>query len=180
MKALLLAAAWTIACAAAAIVAFRLAPERRGARLMLVVFLASVPGFVVSVFATPPDLGILPAGLVESSTRLELVFGLWLYTAIFFGGVLQLYNIADRGFSLRILIDIVENGRGGASAADVRRGYGAGRGIEWMLDKRLQGMLENGFIVQQPDGRYLLTGRGQRTARTYRGLKTFLRLGQGG
>lgn len=180
MKGLLLAVTWTIVCAAATVVAFRLAPAHRGARLMLVLFLASVPGFVVTFLATPADLRMLPPALVEASPALELAFGLWLYAAAFFGGVLQLYNIADRGFSLRILIDMVEGGRSGASAADVRRGYGAGRGIEWMLDKRLDGMLENGFIEHQADGRYVLTSRGQRTARTYRRLKTFLQLGQGG
>ena len=146
---------------------------------MLGLFVLTVPAYIVTFLTTPADVYALPAGFVEPAARLELTFGLWLYAATFLGGTLQLYNIADRGFSLRILIDLAEAGVPSRTGDEIRRGYSAGRGIEWMLDKRLQGMLENGFIAQR-GSRYVLTERGRRTARTYWRLKRFLQLGEGG
>lgn len=179
MKAIVLVIVWTAVSTAATVLAFHLAPRVRGARFMIILFVLTVPAYVVTFLATPGDVYALPAGFVEPAASLELAFGLWLYAATFMGGTLQLYNIADRGFSLRILIDLVEAGVPARTGDEIRRGYSAGRGIEWMLDKRLQGMLENGFIAQRGP-RYVLTERGRRTARTYRRLKRFLQLGEGG
>ena len=179
MKAIILVIVWTALYTGATAVAFHVAPRLRGARFMLVLFVLTVPAYVVTFLATPSDVYVLPERFVEPAVGLELTFGLWLYAAAFLGGVLQLYNIADRGFSLRILIDLAEAGVPSRTGDEVRRGYSAGRGIEWMLDKRLQNMLENAFIAQAGP-RYVLTERGRRTARTYRQLKGFLQLGQGG
>jgi hypothetical protein len=97
---------------------------------------------------------------------------LFLYTAGFFGGVLQLYNLADRGFSLRILIDILHAPSGAMRLDDVMSGYGGGRGIAWMYRKRIDGMIATGLVVADAS-RLLLTARGRRAAHLLSLLQDF-------
>src|SRR5712691_12446352 len=87
---------------------FRLIEMRERAMVLLASFVVSLPVFVAAYVLTPVDFGWHPEGL-DSPAWLDLAFGLFLYCAGFFGGVLQLYNLAERGFSLRILTDIAES-----------------------------------------------------------------------
>ncbi len=109
MKGLLLAAASSLLCVAAVTVVFRIVDVRRRAAAMLGIFLATIPLYVSAYALTPADLWLLPERLVEPRSFLCGVFGLFVHAALFFGGWLQVYNLAERGFSLRILIDIDES-----------------------------------------------------------------------
>jgi hypothetical protein len=81
-----------------------------------------------------------------------------------FQGYLQFYFLAERGFSLRILIDIARSGQGGLDKDEVMRAYSGGRGLDWMLSKRLDHLEKAGF-VEVRDGRYVNTSLGARVAR---------------
>ena len=178
MKGVLLAGAASLACLLLITVVLRMAEIQRRARLMVLVFLATLPFFAVAHVLTPPDLGLLPPAWVEASAWIDLGFGLMVYGAAFFGGILQLYNLADRGFSLRILIDIDESRAGALTASEILTAYGGGRGIGWMYQKRIEGLKETGLI--RVSGSTVETSDvGRRLAAVFRALQAFLRVDSG-
>jgi hypothetical protein len=103
-------------------------------------------GFIgSSQHSLQPDLGFLPSEMVMPIAWVDIAFAVFLYGVGFFGGLLQLYNLADRGFSLRIPIDILEAPSQGMRLDDVLQGYSWGRGIGWMYAKRLEDMQTAGL-----------------------------------
>jgi len=175
VKGLLLAAASSLLCVAAITVLFRVVEVRRRAVAMLRVFLATIPIYLVAYALTPADLWLLPSWLVEPRGFLVTAFGLFVHAALFFGGWLQVYNLAERGFSLRILIDIDESAARALSREEEEACYGGGRGISWMLDKRIDGLVSIG-LVEEREGRLVATDKGARTARVFGGLRAFLQI----
>jgi hypothetical protein len=176
VKGIALAIVLTAACFLSVLVALRLLQKRASAALLTVVFLASTPIYVLAFLTTPADLGFLPCWMCQEPEALELAFGLFVYASGFFGGVLQLYNLADRSVSLRILIDIAESPAGELSALEIADSYSQGRGLGWMYRKRLDDLVEHRFI-QVTGGSACLRLRGQRAAALFRYLRTWLRLG---
>jgi hypothetical protein len=174
LKAILIAAAGELACLVAITLRFRLGPITRRAGMMTRVFLLILPLLIGSHLLLPDDCGFLPDVLVTPSRQIDLAFAIFLYTAGFFGGILQLYNLADRGFSLRIIVDILTSSAGVANVDQIMIGYSAGRGMSWMYSKRLEGMLLTNLIIL--DGqRIILTGKGLRAARLFSRLQDSLR-----
>jgi len=173
VKSLLLAGAASAISVLAITMMFRSLRVARRAVAIVTVFVITLPAFTLVHMLTPRDLGFLPGWLTEPSRAADLVFGLVLYTAVFLGGVLQLYNLADRGFSLRILIDLDELGP--MSAPAVAKAYGAGQGITWMFRKRLDGLLRRG-LVHSREGLIQLSDTGDFTARVFDRFRRFLRL----
>jgi hypothetical protein len=174
VKAILLALLAGLLVLVISTVMFRVSSANRSAKTMLLVFLVIAPVLAGLVLLTPADLGFLPATLVNPLTIVDLGFALFLYTAGFFGGLLQLYNLADRGFSLRILIDAIELQSGCTSLDQVMSGYSAGKGIAWMYEKRIDGMTATGLIRLEA-GNMELTGKGWRVARAFGWLRDFTR-----
>jgi hypothetical protein len=174
MKSLILASLMTLGEFALVTWIFRSGRVRRRAATMSRLFLASLPLFIAVHLATPRDLGILPVSLSEPSRAADLAFGLLVYGAAFFGGILQIYNLADRGFSLRILIDLDEVSGGPLSAEEIAERYSEGRGLEWMFTKRLEDLVEQGLVTIE-GGVVRNSARGARTAALFDRLRTFLR-----
>jgi hypothetical protein len=145
-------------------------PGGKGAGTWLLIYFAILPVFAAVHLLTPPDLGVLPSAFQIPIPIIDLGFFFFLYTVGFFGGVLQLYNLADRGFSLRILIDIQHAPQGVVTLEEVMKYYSAGRGIAWMYRKRVQGMIATGLVVEN-DGQLVLTDRGHRVARLFSWLQ---------
>lgn len=175
MKAVILAGLGTLLYLAAVTVYFRVAQPQRRAMSMVKLFLLTLPLFALVYLLVPADLWILPAILVEPNWPVDLAFGLFVYLAGFGGGSLQLYNLAERGFSLRILMDIVEAPTGTMALEDVRRAYSRGRGIRWMFDKRIADM-QSGNMVELHDGNIVAQPRGDRLAVLAAGVREFLHL----
>jgi hypothetical protein len=175
MKAILLAALAELLLFACVSVFLRSGITQRRARLMLIVFLSVLPVLLAVHLPTAPDLGFLPAKLVMPIAWIDIAFAVFLYSVGFFGGILQLYNLADRGFSLRILIDILEAPSQAMRLDDVMQGYSAGRGIAWMYARRLEDMQSAGLA--KVDGETLiLTPKGQRVAKLFTWLQEFARV----
>jgi hypothetical protein len=145
------------------------------ARLMLIAFMSVLPLLLAIHLLTPPDLGFLSAEFVMPIAWIDVAFSVFLYSVGFFGGILQLYNLADRGFSLRILIDILETPSGAMSLDDVMRGYSAGRGIGWMYAKRLNDM-QSGGLARLESECLVLTPKGRRVAKLFKWLQEFARI----
>src|SRR4051794_35627887 len=100
MKAILVAALAELLLLAG--VSWGLRLTHRRARLMLIAFMSILPMLLAIHLLTPPDLGFLSAEFVMPIAWIDVVFSVFLFGVGFFGGILQLYNLADRGFSLRI------------------------------------------------------------------------------
>jgi hypothetical protein len=175
MKAILLAALAELVLFACISAFLRLGVTSRRARSMLIAFLSLLPVLLLTHLVTPPDLGFLPAELAMPIAWIDIAFAVFLYGVGFFGGILQLYNLADRGFSLRILIDILEAPSQTMRLGDVMQGYSAGRGIAWMYAKRLEDMQSAGLA--KVEGEFLvLTPKGERLAEVFTWLQQFARV----
>lgn len=61
----------------------------------------------------------------------------------------QVFSLAIRGFSLRILVDIHD--RGPLTTEQIMTGYSEGRGLDWMFEKRLAG-LESIAMIRREEG----------------------------
>jgi hypothetical protein len=145
------------------------------ARFMLRLFLITLPAGVAIHYLTPDDLGFLPLRWCKTGHGLDLWFFLFLYSACFFGGLLQLYNLADRGFSLRIVIDIDESPSGEMTVDEVVNEYSSGRGIVWMYRKRLDDLLRLELIAL--DGDIVSpTPAGSRVASRFFRMRRFLNI----
>jgi hypothetical protein len=145
--------------------------ERR-ARLLLHVYLICLCALAAIYLATPDDLGVLPRAMVVPSRAAGLLFCGFLYSAGFFGGVLQVYNLADRGLSLRMLIDISLSEAGTMTPLEMTRAYAAGKGLDWMYNKRLDGMVATG-LARWVDDSIQITPKGAGLARLFSRLKIY-------
>ncbi len=175
MKAVILPLVVGLLLFAAISVRLRFARSREPARTLLGLYLALLPVLAIAYFLTPADLGFLSPQFVAPSLPVEFGFAVFLYSAGFFGGLLQLYNLADRGLSLRILIDISESPRGTMTADEVVDKYGGGRGIRWMYEKRIHGIAYAG-LAQLREHRLVLSARGKKLARLFAPLHNFARV----
>src|SRR4051794_8393913 len=99
MKAIVLSGAMTIALLAIATLVLRLWPSNHRARQLTLIYLACFAILALIWQEAPADLGFLAPPLLTEPRWLDLTAALFFFSAAFFGGVLQLYNLADRGFS---------------------------------------------------------------------------------
>jgi hypothetical protein len=175
MKSLILSLVMTVILIIIATILFNRLHTRRRALLLLYIFIATLPVYVIVFLTTPPDLWFLPGTLTDSNYGFALGFGLFIHMAFFGGGTLQLYNLADRGFSLRILIDILESPTRELTLIEILENYGGGKGIDWMYKKRIEGMLENQLIqINQED--IQITDKGMKVAKYFSRMRKFLNL----
>jgi hypothetical protein len=175
MKAVLVAAAMTIVLFVLVSLAFRVRPTPHRAQRMTLIYLGCIVLSALLWLATPADLGFLGASLLVQPSGIDLALMLFFFSAAFLGGVLQLYNLADRGFSLRILIDFVEAGGARVGVDQAAVNYGGGQGLPWMYRKRLDGLLAGGF-VRRDAGAIVLLPKGRRIADLMLALRRFLRV----
>ena len=176
MKAILLAGAFCPLFLLGVTLVFRALPVTRPAVFLLKAWGACVPLLAVVYLLTPADLWLLPDTLLDDPPWFGLVFCLGLWFAGFFGGILQLYNLTERGMSLRMLIDLAQSGDRGMTADEIMRDYSAGQGIAWMYQKRLDGLLE-GRLIRIEDGVIANERRGRRVAGLFQRLRRLLNLG---
>jgi len=162
MKAVIIAALAGLLLFACVSACLRSGITQRRARLMLIAFLSVLPA-------------LLAVHLLMPIAWVDLAFAVFLYSVGFFGGILQLYNLADRGFSLRILIDILESPLQALHLDDVVQGYSAGRGIAWMYARRLEDLQSAGLAKVEGES-LVLTPKGQRVAKVFTWLQQFARV----
>lgn len=174
MKAICLAGAMTLVLFVAASLLLRYRQSAQRARQLTLAYALCLVILAALWRATPDDLGFLSAGLLTEPRWLDLAAAVFFFSAAFFGGVLQLYNLADRGFSLRILIDAMESPHAG-EVDRMMANYSRGQGISWMYRKRMDGLLAGGFVTRS-NGSVLLTAKGARAAALFEALQRFLRV----
>ena len=119
--------------------------------------------------------GVLLAGFGAAQPRPALiVFCLWLILCL---GYLQLVSMVTRSISLRLLLELSDSP--GASRHDLLRGYAAGRGFDWLLEKRLDGLTRLG-LIRRGGSDLAATGRGLASGRVALLAKRLLGLGETG
>jgi hypothetical protein len=175
MKAVIFATAMTIVLLVLVTLAFRLHPTAERARQMTLIYFGCLIVSVLMWFTTSVDLGFLARSLLIEPGWLDLFLMLFFFTAAFFGGVLQLYNLADRGFSLRILIDLEEADSRNIDTEWLIANYGGGKGLAWMYRKRIDGLLDTKLVDRKAE-MIELTSKGERAADVFFAVRCFLRL----
>jgi hypothetical protein len=175
MKGICLASAMTVVLLLLVTLTFRFDPRQHRARQVTVLYVACTVALVGLWLGTPDDFGFLHRSLLIRPGGFDLALALFFFFVAYFGGVLQLYNLADRGFSLRILIDALEDKSGSIDTDRLLTGYGGGQGLSWMYDKRMHGLLEGNF-VRRTDTSIALTTRGARIADLFIRVRQFLKL----
>jgi hypothetical protein len=145
------------------------------ARKMTLTYFCCLIGAVLLWFTTSADLGLLTQSLLIEPPWLDLSLMMFFFTAAFFGGVLQLYNLADRGFSLRILIDFAEADSRIIDIDWLIANYGGGKGLAWMYGKRIDGLLKTNLVEREGE-MIELTSKGERAAAVLVAVRRFLRL----
>jgi hypothetical protein len=175
MKAVILATAMTIVLLVVITMTLRFHQTAQRARQMTLIYFGCVILSVLTWFTTSVDLGFLARSLLIEPGWLDFSLMLFFLTAAFFGGVLQLYNLADRGFSLRILIDIEETDSHPIDADWLIANYGGGKGLIWMYGKRIEGLLATKLVDRKAEV-IELTSKGERAADAFLAVRRFLRL----
>lgn len=145
------------------------------AKFMLILWIFNVP-LLISVYFVSVQCGVMNS-IDNSGVIINLLVTMFFYTAGFFGIILQLYNLADRGFSLRMLIDLLESEHGALNLDGVMQGYSNGNGIAWMYQKRIDGMIINGLITLD-GGLAFITNKGEIVAKMFRRLRILTNLNQ--
>jgi len=84
-------------------------------------------------------------------------------------GYVEFWSLFERSVSLRILIDTAADPEG-LTPDQMARRYAEGRGLEWMMDKRIADLVGSGMLVESTHG-YRLSGRARVVARVFRGLQ---------
>jgi hypothetical protein len=163
MKAICLASAMTVVLLVLVTFCFRLYPSVHRARQMLFVYLFCLAALVALWFAAPDDLGFLDRSLLAEPAWLDFAAALFFFSAGFFGGALQLYNLCDRGFSLRILVDMLEAPTGAVDVDYLTANYSSGRGLVWMYRKRIDDIVAARFI-DRTNKQIILTAKGETVA----------------
>lgn len=88
------------------------------------------------------------SGFLSPTLAEEIIAGF--STVLFFSlGYGEVFSMVCRGFSLRILIDILINGP--FTMDQVVSNYGEGKGVNWMIEKRIKGIESLGLVKWEKD-----------------------------
>ena len=156
------------------VLVFHVGRPRARFRTMVALHAILTVSLLAAYVSTPADLGVLPptratGGAVIGSVNAVLVH--WLL----FMGYSMFYFLVDRGFSLRILIEIRQAPDGALSQAEVATVYPP----ESVVRRRLDEMVEIGRLTRDGD-RYRLSARGRLDARIFGFVKKLFHFGPGG
>ena len=113
----------------------------------------------------------------SSTFGLEMLAGF--STIAFFSlGYAEVFSMICRGFSLRILVDIFLNGP--FSMDQVVSNYGEGRGVDWMMEKRISGIESMGLVKWEKGNLTIASRRALLLGKFGLWFKQILKLGPGG
>jgi hypothetical protein len=91
---------------------------------------------------------------------------------------MEFFSMTARGFSLRIITDIYLHSK--LNPEQLLQEYANGKGIEWMFDKRIQGIIDLGLIKEE-SGQIKLSSKSSFIIAYISNIyKTILKLGKGG
>lgn len=93
-------------------------------------------------------------------------------------GYMEAFSMICRGFSLTIMVDL--HRKPDMDIDQILEQYGNGKGVDWLMTKRLEGLYSLGMIKKNHQTLELLTPRGYLVGRLGLIFKKVLRLQEGG
>ena len=144
MRGLALAVGWMLTVMVVTIIVFHCWSVTRRFRVMCLIFLAGLAGFVTHALLTQPEP--LWAGALRLQPVVEWLNGLYVYGFLFFGIFVQAYGLADRGFSLGILTALYHSSEPAKTRQEMKQLYAGGQGMAYVRQKRILQMVHGGFL----------------------------------
>jgi hypothetical protein len=170
MSGLVLALCSFILCFLAHLVFSHLVSSRGKEPVLVRFMVASIILYGLAYPVVPVDR--LPAPRVLPAL-VDLVTGLAALGFLVLGYV-EFWSLVERSFSLRILIDTATS-PDGRSRSDLAKSYSEGRGLAWMMDKRVEDLVGARMLAASEGGFRLTTG-GRLVARVFSALQRLLRI----
>ena len=90
-------------------------------------------------------------------------------------GYVEFWSLIERSFTLRILLDAVRAPEG-LTREQIADAYSDGRGLDWMMEKRIDDLLGAGMLVKD-EGHVRLTPRARLIAGMFGWIQQILRAG---
>src|SRR5438132_8112969 len=90
-------------------------------------------------------------------------------------GYVEFWSLIERSFTLRILLDAVRAPEG-LTREQIADAYSDGRGLDWMMEKRIDDLLGAGMLVKD-DGHIRLTAWARLIAGTFGWVQQVFRVG---
>jgi len=87
-------------------------------------------------------------------------------------GYVEFWSLVERSFSLRILIDTSAS-PSGLTREDIGQAYAGGRGLGWMIEKRVEDLVGTGMLVRF-GGTYRLGAKSRAVARAFQVLERLI------
>ena len=142
----------------------------RKERALVRFMLAAGVAYVVA-YAPAADLASAVVGPPAVRPAVDFVTGLAAMGFLVLGYV-EFWSLFERSFSLRILID-TNASSSGLTAAEIAEAYADGRGLGWMMEKRVDDLVGSGMLVKR-DESYCLSPRARAIARIFQLLQRAL------
>jgi len=136
---------------------------------VLVCFMAAAAVTHLTAFLATPASAFVSLRLVPWSV--DCVGGLAALGFLALGYI-EFWSLVERSFSLRILIDVAAS-ESGLTRDQIAKQYSEGRGLEWMMEKRVKDLLGAGLIAPTDSG-HRLSPHGRLVARAFRLLELAL------
>ena len=137
-------------------------------RVLIRFMLVAIAGYVVGYPLTAPTLARIVT-LPSMATAWDFVGGL-ACLGFFVLGYIEFWSIVERSVSLRLLID-VDAAPSGLTRDELRARYSGGRGLQWLMDKRV-GDLIGSRMVERDDHGLRLTARGRAVGAVFRTVRS--------
>ena len=169
MRGVALAVVWMLTVMVVTIIVFHCWMMTRRFRVMCLIFLAGLVGFVIHALLTQPEPPLW-AGALRLQAVAELLNGLYFYWFLFFGIFVQAYGLADRGFSVGILTALYYSSESAKTRRDIKQLYAGGKGMAYVRQKRVQQMVHGGLIQAEGES-YHATRLGALIGRIFLALK---------
>lgn len=146
------------------------------------IFCALLPVYVIlyllipveAMIIMPADPAVTPGTVIGLSKVFNFFVGLLFYLLLFFG-YCQFYFIIDRSISVRVMIEIEKAKDKKLTFDEIKQIYS----LDYILSRRLKHMIDTHYITEE-NGVYKNILKGKNTARLFKFLKDFLRIGEGG
>ena len=138
---------------------FHLSDTKELFRTFTLLFIPSIPVYVIWYLKTSPTMGFLPEALSRAPSLLGLLNGLGLQGLFYLTYVAFFYYI-DRPVTLRLLITFLKTPDEKLTLLEVKTAYRLDR----MIGRRLEAMEHGGLVVER-EGKYFLTRRGEMLGR---------------
>jgi hypothetical protein len=90
-------------------------------------------------------------------------------------GYVEFWSLIERSFTLRILVDAAQAARG-LTRAEIANRYSEGRGLDWMMEKRINDLVGARMLVKD-DGQFRLTRRARLIAWLFARIQQVFRVG---